>query len=52
MNMQDLKIWLINTFSFGVTLTNIDITLKILLVIVTLGYTINKWYILRKNNKK
>jgi len=50
--IQDYKILMINAGSFGISMTNIDITLKIILLLVTIGYTINKWVILNKNKKK
>ena len=50
--MQDYKILLINAGSFGISMTNIDVTLKIVLLLVTIGYTIQKWYLLKKNKKK
>ena len=43
---------MINAGSFGISMTNIDITLKIILVLVTIGYTVQKWYLLNKNKKK
>ncbi len=46
--MQDYKILLINAGSFGISMTNIDIALKIILVLVTIGYTVQKWYLLNK----
>jgi|TARA_B110000977_G_C11010513_1_gene467496 hypothetical protein len=50
--IQDYKILIINAGSFGISMTNIDVTLKIVLVMVTIGYTIQKWYLLNKNKKK
>tara|TARA_R110001599_G_scaffold136497_2_gene314925 strand:- start:42 stop:197 length:156 start_codon:yes stop_codon:yes gene_type:complete len=50
--IQDYKILMINAGSFGISMTNIDITLKIILVLVTIGYTVQKWYLLNKNKKK
>jgi len=38
----------INIGSFGISMTSIDIGLKIILVSVTIGYTANKWYLLNK----
>jgi len=32
-------------------MSNIDIILKITLMLVTIGYTIQKWYIMNKKNK-
>tara|TARA_R110000822_G_scaffold2314_3_gene11031 strand:+ start:652 stop:798 length:147 start_codon:yes stop_codon:yes gene_type:complete len=46
--MQDYKTILINIGSFGISMTNIDIALKIILVSVTIGYTLQKWWLLNK----
>jgi|TARA_R110000782_G_scaffold5_1_gene5 hypothetical protein len=48
----DYNTILINAGTFGISLTNIDVVLKILLVSVTIGYTVQKWYLLNKNKKK
>jgi len=48
----DYQTLIINAGSFGISLTNIDIALKIILVSVTIGYTIQKWLIFNKNKKK
>tara|TARA_R110000744_G_scaffold116254_4_gene217380 strand:- start:974 stop:1147 length:174 start_codon:yes stop_codon:yes gene_type:complete len=50
--MTDLKLYIINGTSFMVSLMNIDAFLKITLLLLTIGYTINKWYIMSKTNKK
>ncbi len=47
----DYQILFINASSFTISLTNIDIVLKIILLGVTIGYTIQKWYLLNKKNK-
>jgi|TARA_R110000751_G_scaffold70658_1_gene143229 hypothetical protein len=44
----DYNTILINAGTFGISLTNIDVVLKILLVSVTIGYTVQKWYLLNK----
>ena len=47
---ENLKILALNSGTLGVTtLTNIEIGLKIVLLLVTIGYTISKW---RENEKK
>jgi hypothetical protein len=46
----DIKLYAINAISLAVSMTNIEPVLKILLLMVTIGYTVNKWYHLR--NKK
>ena len=47
----DYNTILINIGSFGISMTSIDIGLKIILVSVTIGYTANKWYLLHKKKK-
>jgi len=48
---QDYKTLFINLGTFLFSMTNIDVALKIILLLVTILYTLNKWYILRKKNK-
>ena len=44
MTPQDLKLYIINSTTLGVTtFANIEMTLKIILLLVTIGYTISKW---------
>ena len=50
--ITDYKTLLINLGTFLFSMTNIDIVLKIILLIVTIGYTLHKWYLLNKNNGK
>jgi len=50
--ITDFKTLLINIGAFGISMTNIDIALKIILVLVTIGYTLQKWYLLNKNKNK
>lgn len=47
--ITDYKTVLINLGSFGISMTNIDIGLKIVLLTITIGYTMQKWYLLNKN---
>ena len=42
-NIEDLRIYIINISMLMITFSHLDIILKILLVLVTLGYTIDKW---------
>ena len=49
MDLQQLKLYAINGSTLGVTtFTNIEMGLKIFLLIVTIGYTISKWIDLKK----
>tara|TARA_R110001632_G_C11343990_1_gene417713 strand:+ start:2120 stop:2290 length:171 start_codon:yes stop_codon:yes gene_type:complete len=44
MNFQELKIYLINGSALSITtFTKIEDYLKIILLLVTIGYTITKW---------
>ncbi len=47
--IQDYKTLFINMGSLGLSLTDIDIILKISLLIITIGYTLQKWYLMNKN---
>ena len=57
MNLQELKLYAINGSTLGITtFTQIEDSLKILLLLVTIGYTIAKWRNVKKqkdndNNK-
>ncbi len=49
MDIQQMKLYIINASTLGVTtFTNIEMGLKIFLLIVTIGYTIDKWMKLKK----
>jgi len=49
MDIQQMKLYIINASTLGVTtFTNIEMGLKIFLLIVTIGYTIDKWIKLKK----
>jgi|TARA_B110000444_G_C18727514_1_gene541632 hypothetical protein len=53
MDIQQMKLYVINASTLGVTtFTNIEMGLKILLLVVTIGYTVDKWIKLKKNKKK
>jgi hypothetical protein len=45
----DYKTLLINSGTFIFSMTNVDVALKILLLLLTIGYTAHKWYLLNKN---
>jgi hypothetical protein len=52
MDIQQMKLYIINASTLGVTtFTNIEMGLKIFLLIVTIGYTVDKWIQLQKNKK-
>jgi len=51
MNINDIKILGINSVVLGVSMTQIDVILKILLLLVSIGYTVHKWYLMYGKNK-
>jgi hypothetical protein len=51
MDIQQIKIYALNTFSFTVSFTQTETILKIILLLVSIGYTITKWYETHKRNK-
>jgi len=47
--MQDIRLYLLNAGAFTVTMMDwLEPVLKITLLIVTIGYTLHKWYKLKK----
>ena len=52
MSLQELKLYAINGSTLGVTtFTQIEDWLKIILLVVTIGYTITKWFKIREEDK-
>ena len=50
--MEDLKIYMINTVSLLVSFSNVEMGLKIVLLIASIGYTISKWIEIYKKRQK
>jgi hypothetical protein len=46
--IQDYKTLFINMGSLGLSLTDIDVILKIVLLLITIFYTLQKWYLMNK----
>ncbi len=51
MDIGDVKLYLINLATMLISITDIEAILKILLLIVTIGYTAYKWYFIVDKNK-
>lgn len=51
MDVQDLRLYLINSLSLIISLSNIEMTLKIVLLLASIGYTITKWIEIYKKKK-
>ena len=52
MNHTELKLWMINVAVITVTFTQIENVLKLILLLVSIGYTIDRWIDKRKNKKE
>lgn len=52
MNYNEVKLWMINMAVITITFTQIENILKLILLIVSIGYTIDKWIDRRKNKKE
>tara|TARA_R100001510_G_scaffold51944_1_gene52234 strand:- start:58 stop:249 length:192 start_codon:yes stop_codon:yes gene_type:complete len=53
MNIADMRLYAMNAGALGVTtFTHIEDGLKIILLLVTIGYTIAKWKEIKQNKKK
>lgn len=51
MNLEEAKVWVLNSFMISVTtFGQIEDWLKIILLIVTIGYTAAKWVKVHKDN--
>lgn len=49
---NDIKLYALNTTVFAISLSNIDMVLKLTLLSISIGYTVQKWYYLNKNKKQ
>lgn len=53
MDLGDIKIFMLNTFTLSLTsLTNLEMGLKIILLIVSIGYTVVRWINLKNQDGK
>jgi|DEB0MinimDraft_10_1074344.scaffolds.fasta_scaffold05780_7 hypothetical protein len=48
MDISDIKLYVANIITLGVTMTQIEVSLKIILLLVTIGYTLSRWINLKK----
>ena len=49
MDFTDIKIYALNGSSLMLSFTNIDAVLKIVLLSVSIGYTLQRWYLMNKD---
>jgi hypothetical protein len=48
MNFSDIKLLLINAITLAISMTHIEVGLKVILLLVSIGYTISKWVKLKE----
>jgi hypothetical protein len=48
MSLTDLKIYGLNLGAFAISLTEVELLLKVTVLLVTIGYTLQKWYLMNK----
>ena len=51
MNTTDLKVYFMNAATMALSFTNLEATLKIVLLIASIGYTAQRWYLMNKDKK-
>lgn len=50
--MGDIKMYLLNVSTLAISMSQIDMILKITLLALSVGYTAQRWYLLNKNKDK
>lgn len=48
----DIKLFFLNATTFALSLSDIDMILKVVLLMVSIGYTVDKWIKINKKNEK
>lgn len=49
MNETDIKVMLLNAATFTISFAQIEMALKIALLLISIGYTAQRWYLMHKN---
>jgi len=50
--VSDVKLYILNAISFSITMMDwLEPILKVLLLLVTIGYTVHKWLNLKRKKK-
>ena len=49
---EDMKTYAINLTALAVSFTEIDMALKLMLLVTTIGFTAQKWYLLNQERKE
>jgi len=51
MTETDMKVMLLNASTFVITFAEIEMALKIALLLISIGYTAQRWYLMHKESK-
>ena len=51
MTIGDIKLYALNLSTMAISMTQIDDILKMILLLITIGYTLHKWIHLKKKPK-
>ncbi len=51
MTVTDIKLYALNVTSLFISMTAIEPALKIILLVASIGYTIQRWWMMNKTNK-
>jgi hypothetical protein len=51
MHIDDLKFYAVNLSAIGFGLVDINVALTTMTLLVGLGYSLHKWYLMNKNKK-
>jgi hypothetical protein len=51
MTETDMKVMLLNASTFVITFAQIEMALKIALLLISIGYTAQRWYLMHKESK-
>lgn len=52
MNEQDIRVLLLNATAMGISMAQVEMILKISLLVVSIGYTLQRWWLLHKERTK
>jgi hypothetical protein len=52
MNEQDIRVLLLNATAMGISMAQVEMVLKISLLVVSIGYTLQRWWLLHKERAK
>ncbi len=51
MTVGDIKLYSLNLSTMAISMTEIDDMMKMVLLLITIGYTLHKWIHLKKKEK-